>query len=230
MGKDKDQDEPVGPFGGWFATIGGFAGMFVGFDVGEILGAFIGMIVGGYIGLAVEHIVYRIVMAIVFLLILLSRILRLAHTCRRMTFPNLLRMGVSRPPFWAGARGAQRRCPLRSLRSRVGRCAPRFSPAPFHAVLTPIRRRKTWDQTTTLSPTPTKRQTPERTKGCGCMPSPTTYLRAAFSSQAPKSICSKQEGSASRVCYVDFGAVARDLEAEFQGLRVAGRTYLFRRR
>lgn len=59
--------ESVGPFGGWFGTLGGFAGMFYGvtlFGGQGILAFFLSLVIGGvvgaWIGLAVEHVVFRL--------------------------------------------------------------------------------------------------------------------------------------------------------------------------
>lgn len=65
MSKNQNNDPP-GPFGGWFGTIGGFTGALLGYDAEEWIGAFIGLIAGAYIGLAVEHIVFRLIILLIF--------------------------------------------------------------------------------------------------------------------------------------------------------------------
>lgn len=58
------------------------------------------------------------------------------------------------------------------------------------------------------------------------------YEAGSFRELARRFVEQGQSGNlpASLVCYVDFGAIARDLESEFRGIRIAGTTYLFRRR
>lgn len=62
----------VGPFGGWFGTVGGFVGLALGWDAGQLAGAIIGLVIGAYIGLAIEHLVWKLILiggGILFLLI-----------------------------------------------------------------------------------------------------------------------------------------------------------------
>lgn len=73
-------DDKAGPMGGWFGTIGGFAGLGFALSIGEDLEpmgllvlAFIFMFVGGMIGLVVENIVFRLILLAILLIEISAR-------------------------------------------------------------------------------------------------------------------------------------------------------------
>ncbi len=77
MSKD---GKPAGPLGGWFGTIGGFAGFGLAASMGKNLDALpllilmiVFGVIGGFVGLLVEHIVVRILIIAAAIIVILLR-------------------------------------------------------------------------------------------------------------------------------------------------------------